>query len=67
MYRNWEVTRWDTPIADINRSLMVSLVDANQELTIVLEAQREGHPRWRVRSRSYAAYRNIDESYRTDL
>src|SRR5229473_5087457 len=68
MYRDWVITRWDTPVVDIRRLMLVSLVDANQELTLLYEASRApGRPRWRVRFRQYPAYRNIDEAYHTDL
>lgn len=68
MYRSWTITRWDTPIADVQRVLMVSLVDTGRELTLLLEGHsRSGHPRWRVRFREYPAYRNIDEAFRLEL
>jgi hypothetical protein len=48
--------------------LLVSLVDAGRELTLLLEGHRNsGRPRWLVRFRDYPAYRNIDEAFRVDL
>ena len=68
MYRNWTITRWETPVVDVPRVLLVSLVDAGRELTLLLEGHaRDGRPRWRVRFRDYPAYRNIDEAFRLDL
>ena len=68
MYKGWRISRWETPVADQNRLLVVSLTDANRELVLLLEAPwAPGRPRWRVRFRDYPAYRNIDESYRAGL
>ncbi len=68
MYEGWQISRWETPVVDVDRLLMVSLTDANRELVIVLEGPRPlGRPRWRVTFRHYPAYRNIDESYRVKL
>ncbi|MEO7190227.1 MAG: hypothetical protein ABI051_04165 [Vicinamibacterales bacterium] len=68
MYEGWRITRWETPVADMDRILMVSLTDAQRELVVVVEAYRAtDRPRWRVRFRDYAAYRNIDEAYRLNL
>ena len=68
MYDGWRISRWETPAVDATRLLMVSLVDAEQELVLLLESFREsGRPRWRVRFRRYYAYRNIDESFRNEL
>jgi hypothetical protein len=47
---------------------MVSLTDVDHELVVLVEAfHSPGRPRWRVRFRQYLAYRNVDESYRTNL
>ena len=69
MYQGWVITRWETPVGDIERGLtVVSVIDSDQELSVTLEASRDpGRPRWRVRFRHYPAYRNIDEAYRLDL
>ena len=68
MYEGWRITRWETPVVDMDRILMVSLTDAKRELVLVLEDPRSsGRRRWQVRFRDYPAYRNIDESYRVDL
>jgi hypothetical protein len=68
MYEGWRITRWETPVVDLDRLLMVSLTDANQELVVVFEGPPSlGRPRWRVTFRRYPAYRNIDESYRVNL
>ncbi len=68
MYKGWGISRWETPVVDEDRLLLVSLADADQELVLLLESGRApGLPRWRVRFRQYPAYRNIDEAYRTDL
>ncbi len=68
MYDGWLVSRWETPVVDVERLLMVSLTDANRQLIIVLEGPRAlGRPRWRVTFGHYPAYRNIDESYRVKL
>jgi hypothetical protein len=68
MYDNWTVTRWETPVVDIRRLLLVSLVDANHELTLILEASSsQCRARWRVRWRRYPGYRNLDEAFRTQL
>jgi hypothetical protein len=68
MYEGWSICRWETPVVDEDRLLMVSLDDVDRELVLLLESGRDpGRPRWRVRFRQYPAYRNIDEAYRTDL
>ncbi len=68
MYQDWQITRWDTPVADIDRLVMVSLTDANCELTAVFEdLQSTANAPLRARFRHYPGYRNIDEAYRTDL
>ncbi|MGC4093233.1 MAG: hypothetical protein QM756_42955 [Polyangiaceae bacterium] len=68
MYDGWRITRWETPVVDTSRLAMVSLIDVDHELDVLLEAVHSpGRPRWRVRFRQYPAYRNVDESYRTDL
>lgn len=68
MYEGWSICRWETPVVDEDRLLMVSLGDVDRELVLLLESARApGRPRWRVRFRQYPAYRNIDEAYRTDL
>lgn len=68
MYEGWRIARWETPVVDVDRLLMVSLADVDRELVVLLESSRTpGRPRWRVRFRQYPAYRNIDEAYRTDL
>lgn len=68
MYEGWRIARWETPVVDLDRLLMVSLADVDRELVVVLESFREpDRPRWRVRFRHYPAYRNIDESYRLEL
>lgn len=68
MYEGWRISRWETPVVDENRLLMVSLTDVDRELILLLESSRgAGRQRWRVRFRQYPAYRNIDEAYRTDL
>jgi hypothetical protein len=68
MYEEWVITRWETPVGDIDRLLMVSLVDRQGELQLVVEAFRApNRPRWRVTFRDYPAYRNIDERYRDAL
>jgi hypothetical protein len=68
MYEGWLITRWETPVVDVDRLLLVSLIDANRELTLILEESgKADRPRWRVRFRRCPAYRNIDEAYRTDL
>ena len=68
MYDGWRISRWETPVVDVTRLAMVSLADIDHELVVLLEAVYiPGRPRWRVRFRQYPAYRNIDESYRTDL
>lgn len=68
MYEGWSICRWETPVVDENRLLMVSLADVDRELVLLLESGRgTGRPRWRVRFRKYPAYRNIDEAYRTEL
>lgn len=67
MYEGWRISRWETPVVDLDRLLMVSLTDADQELVLLLEDART-RDRWRVRWRGrYPAYRNIDESYRVGL
>ena len=68
MYDGWRISRWETPVVDTSRLAMVSLADVDHELVVMLEAVHiPGRPRWRVRFRQYPAYRNVDESYRTDL
>jgi hypothetical protein len=68
VYEGWRVDRWETPVGDVDRLLMVSLVDATRELTAIFEASwMPSRPRWRVRFRDYPAYRNIDEAYRNEL
>ena len=68
MYEGWRISRWETPVVDVDRLLMVSLGDVDRELVLLLESSRvPSRPRWRVRFRQYPAYRNIDEAYRTDL
>ena len=68
MYSTWQISRWETPVVDMSRLLMVSLTDARQELIIVLEDARSlARARWQVTFRGYPAYRNIDESYRLAL
>jgi hypothetical protein len=68
MYKGWRITRWETPVSDLDRVLMVSLTDAKRELTLIIENPRaKGRPRWRVKFHNYPAYRNIDEAYRMDL
>lgn len=68
MYKGWRITRWETPVVDMDRILMVSLADTHRELVVVVEdPSAPGRPRWRVRFRDYPAYRNMDESYRLDL
>lgn len=67
MYEGWRICRWETPVVDENRLLMLSLADVERELILLLESSRADRQRWRVRFRRYPAYRNIDESYRTDL
>jgi hypothetical protein len=68
MYEEWVITRWETPVGDIDRLLMVSLIDRQGELQLVVEAFRASNrPRWRVTFRDYPAYRNIDERYRDAL
>jgi hypothetical protein len=68
MYRGWKISRWETPIVDVRRVLLVSLVDAGRELTILLERHSSSERlRWRVRFRKYPAYRNIDEAFRLEL
>ena len=68
MYEGWRITRWETPVVDRDRVLMVSLTDTRGELVIVLEdTQSSERLRWRVRFRRYPAYRNIDERYRLAL
>jgi|GEM_PF-2297950 len=68
MYKDWRISRWETPVVDVDRLLMVSLADVGRELVMLLEClHAPGRPRWRVRFRQYPAYRNIDEAYRTEL
>lgn len=68
MYKGWQVSDWRSPVAEVDRLLMVSLTDENRELVIVLEGSWvPGRPRWRVRFRPYSGYRNLDERYRGDL
>lgn len=68
MYDGWRIARWETPVVDIDRLLLASLVDTGGELTLVFEdCGRPARPRWRVRFRDYPAYRNIDEAYRVAL
>lgn len=68
MYEGWQVMRWETPVVDVDRLLLVSLIDSGRELTLLLEGHdRADRPRWRARFRGYPAYRNIDEAFRLDL
>jgi hypothetical protein len=67
MYAGWRIKRWETPVVDLDRTLMVSLTDAKQELVIVFEGSPPSRSRWRVRFRDYPAYRNIDELHRANL
>lgn len=67
MYKGWRITRWDTPVVDLDRLLMVSLTDAQRELVVVVEEHNSSRRRWRVRFHDYPAYRNIDEMHRTSL
>lgn len=68
MYEGWRISRWETPVVDAARLAMVSLADVDHELVVVFEAVHvPDRPRWRVRFRQYPAYRNIDESHRTNL
>jgi hypothetical protein len=49
IYEGWKIERWTTPVVDIDDLLMVSLTDAERQLTIVFEATRTAaRPRWRV-------------------
>ena len=67
MYEGWQITRWDTPVSDVNSLVMVSLVDDGM-LRITFEAPRlSNRPRWCFTFKSYPAYRNILEEYRLGL
>jgi|SRR5687767_6966439 len=68
IYTGWQISEWQSPVADLDRLLMVSLTDENRQLVIVLERPwASGRPRWRVRFKNYSGYRNLDERYRGDL
>jgi len=68
MYKGWQIARWETPVVDRDRVLMVSLIDTGGELVLVFEdTESSERLRWRVRFRKYPAYRNIDERYRVAL
>jgi len=55
-------------VVDRRRLLLVSLTDSMSELSVVFEdAGSPERLRWRVRFKSYPAYRNINESYRDAL
>jgi len=64
MYHDWQIERWETPVVDCNRLLLLSLVDAGRELVMIFVARNS---KYCVRFSNYQAYRNIDEAYRTDL
>ncbi|GBE94249.1 hypothetical protein [Nostoc cycadae] len=67
MYKNWQVKRWVTPIADLSSLVMVSLIDDGM-LNITIEAPLlSNRPRWRFTFDKYPAYRNILEEYRLGL
>jgi hypothetical protein len=67
MYEDWTVQRWETPVSDWTRILLVYLVD-DGALSILLEQTgRPGHRRFMIRFPRFIAYRNILEEYRLEL
>ncbi len=67
-YARWSISRWETPVSDIDRILSVSLCDQDDRLIVTMEAAWEpNRPRWRVTFSRYQAYRNADELHLTSL
>jgi hypothetical protein len=68
MYQDWRIKRWDSPISDTRAIAMVSLIDTQQRLEIIVEAYRlPNRPRWKFTFSKYPAYRNILEEHRLTL
>lgn len=67
MYEDWTVQRWNTPVSDWMRVLLVHLVDDGALSVLLEETGRPGHRRFRIRFPRFIAYRNIMEEYRTEL
>ena len=40
-YARWSVSRWETPVSDVDRLLLVSLCDRDERLRVTVEASWE--------------------------
>jgi hypothetical protein len=69
MYEQWRLRRWDTTLSDAKNLFMDSLHDhaGGLEMEFGDYFNNVATARYRVTFRKYAAYRNIDESYRLEL
>jgi hypothetical protein len=64
MYEGQSIVRWETPVSDTERLVMVSLTDCDKHLDVVLESLADpARRRWRVRFEAYDAYRNTEEMW----
>lgn len=67
-YGRCSVSRWETPVSDIERLLPVSLCDRDERLVVTVEASWDpSRARWRVAFSGYQAYRKADELHLTAL
>ena len=66
MYDKWKIKKWETPISDSKQLGMLSLHDiaASNTLEVLLN---DGTQEISITFKSYPAYRNILEEYRTKL
>lgn len=69
MYDNWRFEKWVTPISSMRTVILESLQDGSDGLTVIVETDEK--PEVDIRVSFYfakaPAYRNIQESYRTEL
>ena len=67
MYEGWQFEDWQTPVSKAKSLQMVSLVDDVKLSILLQDLQDSQRRRFRFTFENYPAYRNINESYRTEL
>ena len=68
LYDNWVLERWETAVSDAQSLVLVSLIDTQGTLSLVLEDQRDPQRhRFQVDFIRVPGYRNLLEEYRLEL
>lgn len=67
IYKNWKISKWETPISNFGSSRMELLMDTDFLTIIIQEGAGDIRSRVKFIFRGDYAYRNINESFRNGL